>query len=239
MSLPHRRFGILVAGALLCLAGCTASPSTPDPTAPTLPDPVTLSGSGPQSTTLTVPEGAESLHVRLACTSGGFYISSVNTDLVDARAGYCGGMTTVIVPIATGPTMEVTVTVDEVEYLVAELQFSSRPVHVDAAVAEDCEALGVFSSLYQDAEVGFDEGLIDRAAWRSAIDDAAAALEGMTPTPMIEPQSDALLEWISAVEEPGFWLTDPSWAARAADILAGQVCTDNGTTITVLRQYGG
>jgi hypothetical protein len=198
---------------------------------------VTISGSGTQTTRLTIPDGAHSLRVSVACTAGDFRISSANTDLTDDRHGRCGLMTTVVVPLAEGSWMDVTVAVDPAESMVGELEFSAEPIRVDPEVAEDCAALGIFYGLYQDAEVGFDSGLIDRTAWRVAIDDAAAALEGMTPTPMIEPQSDVLLDWISRVESPGFWLTDTRPAA--ADSLAGQVCTGNGTTIRILRQYGG
>ncbi len=239
MSLAHRRFGVLAAAAAVLLAGCTVPPPSQVTPPPTLPEPVTISGSGTQTTRLTVPDGAQSLRVQLACTSGDFHISA-NTDLANDRHGRCGGMTTVVVPLAASDWMEVIVSVEQGESLVGTLEFSDRPVDVDAGVAEDCEALGVFYGLFEDAEVGFQEGLIDRAAWRVALDDAKATLDAMTPTPMIEPQAVALSDWIGAVEEPGFWISETRPAAvGAADSLAGQVCTDNGSTIRVLRQYGG
>jgi hypothetical protein len=203
-----------------------------------MPPAVTISGHGTLVTELTVPDGAQSLRANVACTSGDFHISA-NTDLANDRHGRCGGMSAVVIPLPEGSRMEVTVAVDQDESLVGQLSFSADPIDVDQQVADDCEALGIFYALFQDAEVGFDSGLIDEGAWRAAIDDAAAALDGMTPTPMIEPQVVALSQWISAVDRPGFWLTGGDPAASAADSLAGQVCTDNGSTIRVLRQYGG
>ncbi len=225
---------------MLLLAGCTAGgPSaTQAPSHPALPDPVAISGSGSQVTRLTIPDGAQSLRVSLACTTGDFHISA-NTDLANDRHGRCGGMTTVFLPVATASWMEVTVAVDPAESLVGELEFSDQPIRVDPEIAEDCEALGLFYGLYQDAEIGLETGMIDRAAWRAAIDEAADTLDGMTPSPLIKPQVDVLLEWISGVDDPGFWKAGRAADVAAADNLAGQVCTDNGSTVRVLRQYGG
>ena len=202
------------------------------------PDPVAISGSGSQVTRLTIPDGAQSLRVSLACTTGDFHISA-NTDLANDRHGRCGGMTTVILPLATASWMEVTVAVDPAESLVGELEFSAQPISVDPEIAEDCEALGLDYGLYQDAEIGLETGRIEEAAWRAAIDEATATLDGMTPSPMIEPQVAVLLDWISAVEASGFGKSGTGPEVYVADNLAGQVCTDNGSTIRVLRQYGG
>ncbi len=239
MSLAHRRFGVLAAGvAAVLLSGCTAAQAPQAAPPPTLPEPVTISGSGTQTSRLTIPDGAESLRVRLACTVGDFQITA-NTDLLNDRRGRCGGMTTVVIPLPTTAWMEVTVTVDPAESLVGTLEFSDRPLDVDPETAKDCAALGRFYGLFQDAEVAYQDGAIDRAAWRAGIDDALAALEETTPSPMIEPQVAVLSEWIGAVEEPGFWMRDTTAAVGAAHSLAGQVCTDNGSTIGIPRQYGG
>jgi hypothetical protein len=236
MSRPQR--ALVLAPLLLLVAACTAAPPPPEePAEPFVP--TYLTGIGSQETSLDVPDGAGSLHVRLACTYPASYYVSGGGDLGEDRSGPCGAMTEIVLPVHDRNTMKVSITVTPESEIAAELMFTADEPIVDARVTADCEAIGDYLSATQNAEQGYGLGELDLAGWRAGIDEARAALAGMDPSPLIEPSVEVLAAHLDTVTAPGMvFPAPPPEVARAHD-LVGQVCSANGHALTIEADYGG
>ena len=125
----------------LTLVGCTAAPPEPEatPSVATMPEAQVLSGAGPQEVELDIPNGAETLSVRLACSDGRFSVYTMN--MGQDRSGSCGGMAVLTVSIGQASPMHVTIDVAPEATFVAQLQFSHEPIPVNTPLAHDCDAL--------------------------------------------------------------------------------------------------
>lgn len=224
----------LVLASVLLLAGCTAAP-VPEPTstALTMPAPVVVSGIGEQRTELAIPPGAQSLRVRLACTFGQFHVAT-NSDA--SAHGTCGAGEILTLPLSEAANMRLAVYVDPAATVVAEFAFSTEPVDIDAALAADCEAVGEAESHLYNASAGFRAGDLDAAGWRDRMDEGAAVLEGMTPSPILAAQVETYLEWATTASDP---MTAEGERPNDAAALISALCAANHTTIAVIAEYGG
>lgn len=224
------------------LAGCTAaSPLEAPSTAPPVefPDPVVMTGTDIAEFELEVPHGAQSLKVRIACAEGRFSIHA-NVDMIQTPDGGCGGLSRIALPVAQSSPMRLSVTVVPIGTLwVADFVFSEDALTSDPAIADDCEVLGVVISGVYNADAGFKAGDLDAAAWQAAIDAAAAPLDGMVPSPMIEPTIAGLKAWLADASTPGEATTARSPESFAAQEVASQVCTGNNSGLLLLMKYGG
>ena len=235
-----RRLLVVPLVLVAVLAGCTAAPD-PEPVidavAVVMPEPVVVSGQGEQTADLTVPDGAESLQVRLACTHGRYSVSSTSdfSSMIVGESGECGGGKSFVVPLPSSESMPVSITVEPDATVVAELLFSPQPIRMDTNLAEDCEALGEVQSHFMNADAGYVADDLDAAGWRDRMDEGVAVLDGMTPTPLFAEQVQLVAQWARTASEAG--IAQRQQPRNAA--LMGSHCDLNNTELILMAEYGG
>jgi hypothetical protein len=226
----------------------TATGLSPAPSPSVDPEALTLTGTGSGQKDVEVPDGARSLRIDLACADGTFVISA-GGDLGDDRVGRCGGVSHLIIALPDSARVRVTVEVYEGggtgvadRAFAATVAFSSEPKPTDSAVAADCADIGVVDTASQDADDGYAAGDLSAQGWTDKRDEAITALDELIdrgPSPLIAPQVEALRAWLGTVTQAGTLLGERPLDVQHAENLIGQLCSDNGTTVTVTPAYGG
>lgn len=214
-----------------------------------MPDPVTITGTGSSITPMEIPDGAQSVRIDLACTSG-IFIVGAGDDLGRDRSGQCGGMNHFVLTLPDRDSTEISIRLvgtgqgdGDTEAFVATVAFSPEPKSVDPVVAHDCETLGDVYTAIADAEAGFAAGDLDAAGWADTVADGVTLLDNMIArpaSPPMAPQAAAMREWLVTVSVPG----DPIQGSEPVTVqhaegLMGAVCADNGSIISITPRYGG
>ncbi|WP_348787353.1 hypothetical protein [Leifsonia sp. NPDC080035] len=233
-------------------AGCTAVQSRPTthPAVSTAGWPTAqVYHTGRTSPTLTVPAGARSLHIDFSCTYG-LYSVGPSADM-DRREGTCGGAQSFdfdIHSIAAGTRLIVDLVVPDGTRLAATMNFSTAPFAPDRATAKQCATLATVQEAYWNADQGHDHGDVSDAQWTERTAAAKADIERLANAAEKHPASAGLLGtvlpsiagWLTgAGDHPGGVLHAPLGDFTAAETLAGQICTANGTAMVIHSSYGG
>lgn len=237
----------------LALAGCTAAQSVPTatPTKVSTADWPTadLYHEGRSTVALVLPAGARTLHVDFTCTSG---LYSISPDLgMDDRSGSCGGAQSFDFDVTTaspGRRVTVDVVVPDDTRFAAALRFSPRPVAPNPVTKKQCTALTPIIEAYWNADQGHDHGDVSDAQWSAQTAQAKADLTALATEAKAQSESTSLLstvipqlaDWLTgAGDRPGGILHPQLGDFTAANALAGQICTANGTPIAIHSKYGG
>jgi hypothetical protein len=240
--------------AAIALIGCTGmSAPAPTPTATTVDTaqwPTNqLFHIGRDTASLEVPAGAKSLHVDFSCTAGLYEIAPATG--TDNRSGMCGGAQTFdfdVATVHTGTRLQVEFVVPDDTRFVATTRFGADPFIPDKTTANQCAALSKITEAYYNADEGFEHKDVTADQWATAIADAKTQLTAMAAKSKADSASAGLLGQVipqlaayltSAGDHPGGVLHAPLGDYTAASSLAGQICSSNGTTITVNSTYGG
>ena len=223
----------------LALTACTSPPKpepTPEPAFTS--EPMVLSGVGPMTVPLTIPAGAQSLMVQLACT-GMFVDVSIGKSMEEQRGAQCGGTHTFVVPI-TGASRDLQINVADDSTLTVQLQFSDELVAPDPVMVKQCATVGEVLSTAANAAAAVQHGDMDAAEWRTSLDGAIAELDTIDPDTMIGHLAPPLTAWLEALTIPPqeFWSEAPS-DFDDARILISSLCSDNGSALIIMGQYGG
>lgn len=245
------------AAALLILAGmtgCSTVPSpptaTPRPAVSTADWPTAqLYHTGRTTATLELPAGARSLHVEFSCTYG---LYAVRPSLqADTRSGMCGGAQSFdfdVSRVAQGTHVAVDLVVPDGTRLAATLRYSTQPFRPDATTRKQCAALSAITEAYWNADEGHDHGDVTDAQWVQQTATAKTDLEALAASSAKDGASSGLLgtvipelaAWLTGDgDHPGGILHAPLGDFTAADALAGQICSANGTSIAITSKYGG
>jgi len=238
--------GLIIAA--VSLAACSASPETA-PTASAAPVDTTdwpvveLTGTAATEEWITVPEGASSLRVHFACV-GDFFTISTNTPRMDERRGSCQGTRSYLLPIPENDKMSLNIWMADESHFALTGEFSTEVFAPDPEVTAQCAQLSDFMSRYLNAEQGFSRGEVTAAEWRTRMDgavDVITELEKTATTGLIGLEVPALVEGISApAVVPGYFHTErEATAMDAAGTIVSDVCSDNGSGIAIMAEYGG
>lgn len=247
-------FSLLLVVAVMTLAGCGVANQPPVATAPSRVSTddwptAQVSHTGRQETTLAVPAGAKSLHVDFACTNGLYEISPQIS--VDTRSGMCGGAQSFDFDISSehaGSQLRLDFVVPDDTRFVATTHFSANKFMPDKATKSGCASLSKIIEAYWNADEGYDHKDVTDAQWMTATADAKAQLAALASTTRNQPASSGLLgqvvpalaTWLTgAGDHPGGMLHAPGGDFTAANGLAGQICSANGTGIAIHSKYGG
>jgi hypothetical protein len=201
-----------------------------------MPDPVTITGSGTVQTPLAVPDGAQSVRIDVACSSG-FVIVDSGADVGSGVGGQCGGVYHFTLALPDRPTAQIRIAASTPptgapEPFAATVTFSADPKVVDAALTADCDDLSSVYSAIANAEANYDQAH-DPQGWAETVGVGVSELEAMNPTQLLEPQVAALHDWLAAVTEPGTLYETMPDAVLDAQSIIGQLCSDNGSIIAV------
>jgi hypothetical protein len=234
------------------LAGCTAPPpkTTATPTISTAEWPTAqIYHMGRTSPALVVPKGARSLHIDFSCTYGLYSVGpSAN---IDSRHGTCGGAQTFdfdVHAIATGTRLIIDLVVPDDTRLAATLNFSTTSFTPDPATTKQCATLSKIQEAYWNADQGYAHGDVSSTQWIEQTASAKAEIATLADKAQKDPASAGLLGtvfpslagWLTgAGDHPGAILHAPLGDFTAADSLAGQICTANGTSMVIHAKYGG
>jgi hypothetical protein len=238
--------GLIIAAVFL--AACSASPEAA-PTASAAPVDTTdwpvvdLTGTAATEEWITVPEGASSLRVHFACV-GDYFTISTNTPRMDERRGSCQGTRSYLLPIPENEKMSLNIWMADESHFALTGEFSTEVFTPDPEVTAQCAQLSDFMSRYLNAEQGFIRGEVTAAEWRTRMDgavDVITELEKTATTGLIGLEVPALVEGISApAVVPGYFHTErEATAMDAAGTIVSDVCSDNGSGIAVMAEYGG
>lgn len=204
---------------------------------------------GRTSPTLLVPAGARSLHIDFSCTYG-LYSVGPSADM-DRRQGTCGGAQSFdfdIHTIAEGTRLIIDLVVPDDTRLAATMNFSTTAFRPDPVTAKQCAALSKVQEAYWNADQGHDHGDVSDAQWVEQTAAAKAEVASLAAAAKKEPASAGLLgtvipslaDWLTgAGDHPGAVLHAPLADFTAAESLAGQICTANGTSMVIHSKYGG
>lgn len=197
---------------------------------------------------LTVPAGARSLHLEFSCTSG---LYSVGPVVELPREGTCGGAQTFefdTLSVATDTRLTIELVVPDGTRLAATMAFSTSAFTPDPVTAKQCAVLSTVQDAYFNADQGFDHGDVSDAQWTQLTASAKTEVATLAAETKKHPSSAGLLgtvipslaEWLTgAGDHPGGVLHAPPGDFTAAESLAGQICTANGTSIVIHSKYGG
>jgi hypothetical protein len=243
-------FMMILVGAIL--AGCTGprpgtSTSLTTSTAgwPT----AQIYHTGRLTSKLTVPTGARSLHLDFSCTYG-LYTVGPDTG-IDHRTGTCGGAQTFDFDtsrVATGTRLIIDLVVPDQTRLAATLKFSTSAFTPDAVTAKQCAALSKIQEAYWNADQGHEHGDVSDAQWTKLTAAAKTDVANLAAHARKDPPTAGLLgtitpslaDWLTgAGDHPGGVLHAPPGDFAAAESLAGQICTANGTSIVIHSKYDG
>jgi len=234
------------------MTACTTTEHGPHPTSPvsTADWPVAASATaGPAEIEVHKPAGARSLHVDFSCLGGGVFDVAVNQGM-DAYGGSCGGMQNFVFSTADfddGASVRINVQVHDDVHFVLRGTFSREKFAPDAALKRQCAALGPISSIYANAEAGYERKAIDDTQWAADVSKANRSLVAFdasarkqTPSGMIAQLTPALVDWMTGDgDHPGGYRNAPLGDFTAARALIAQICSANGTPIVVRMKYGG
>jgi hypothetical protein len=240
--------GLIIAA--VSLAGCSPSPAA-QPSASVAPvdsadwPVVELTGTAATEEWITVPEGATSLRVQFACVGAYFTISTNNSGLAEDRGGGCQGTRSYLLPVPEQDQMMLSIWVADESHFALTGEFSTEVFTPDPEVAAQCQQLSDFMSRYLNADQGFSRGEVTAAEWRTEMAGAVDMVTELekTATGLIGLEVPALVEGISApAVVPGYFLgeveREPT-AMDAAGTIVSDVCSDNGSGITIMAEYGG
>jgi hypothetical protein len=240
-----RTLGIVavVVGATLALAGCfpSAAPAA-KPTATAVAQkwqPVSLTSVGEGSAAAAAPDGSKSIELSFACSSG-FFVISLGTSSDAQRTGQCGGTRQyrLAFPKLYDGVVHVSIA-PKTAVFTLRLEYSADAVRSDASVAAQCEALSAIESAVVNAKGGHDAGEVTAKEWSMALGAAASGLDAIDDSGLMGPvltlASDALT---AAVPHPASLYVDGNRYGSAMGV-AGQVCDDNGTPVSISAAYGG
>jgi hypothetical protein len=231
----------------VALAACSPSP-TAAPAASVAPVDTTdwpvveLTGTAAAEEWVTIPEGAASLRVHFACL-GDYFTISTNSPLADDRGGGCQGTRTYLLPVPDEERMALDIWISDESHFALTGEFSTEVFTPDPAVTAQCEQLSAFLSRYLNADEGFSRGEVTAAEWRTEMDGAVAMITELerTATGLIGLEVPALVAGITApAVVPGYFQgqREPD-AMSAASTIVSDVCSDNGSGITIKAEYGG
>jgi hypothetical protein len=241
---------LLVAAALSgCTSAAATSATSSTATISTAHWPTAgLYSTGKDATELSVPSGARTLHVDFSCTSGLYAVSPAIG--MDTRSGMCGGAQAFDFDVAKAPAgskLRVDFTVPDDTRFVAGLRFSPRPFSPDPTTRRQCAALSSVTEAYSNADQAVDHGDATAAQWvdrtaaaKGDLAKLAAAAKAGPSAGLLGPVIRQLNSWLSGPgDHPGGFVHAPLGDFTAAQSLAGQICSANGTPITVHASYGG
>ncbi|MEY9951838.1 hypothetical protein [Leifsonia sp. EB34] len=233
-------------------AGCTSAPPahSASPTISTAGWPTAqLSHTGRTSPTLIVPTGARSLHLDFTCTYGLYSVGP--SAAMDRRQGTCGGVQSFdfdVHAVAPGTRLAVDLVVPDDTRLAATLNFSTAPFVPDRVTAKQCAALSAIQEAYWNADQGHDHGDVSDEQWTQLTATAKTEIASLAAQAKARPSSAGLLgtvvppiaDWLTgAGDHPGGVVHAPLGDFTAAEALAGQICTANGTSMVIHSKYGG
>jgi len=234
--------------AALTLTACTASPPAtgPSETAAAVNTAdwpaIELNSVGPVEKMIDVPAGAVSFRVSFACVSGNFSLS-LGGALEDDRRGGCQGTRNYLLPVSESSTMQLYVFVPDDSRFALTGEFTTDVFTPDPLITDACTQVSEYMSIYLNAEQGYQRSAITVEEWRTQMDEAVDLVTELqdTATGLIALQVPALVEGMSApVVVPGYFLEqhEPT-AMDAAGTIVGDVCSDNGSGLTIMSAYGG
>lgn len=244
-----------LAGAALAaaLTGCTAATgaATSTPTSVSTADWPTAQvfHVGPATETLVLPAGAKSLRVEFSCTYGLFAVAPAMG--IDSRSGMCGGAESFdfdVSAIATGTRLSVGIAVPDDTRFTATLRYSPARFEPDARTKKQCAILATVVEAYTNADEGYDHGEVTDAQWTQQTQKAKADLDSLAQDATADASTFGLLGpvipkvsgWLTGDgDHPGGFVHAPAGDFGAANSLAGQICSANGTPMVIHAKYGG
>jgi hypothetical protein len=235
-------------GVGLALTACTASPpnagSTQSAESVNTADwpAVELKGVGPVEKMIDVPAGAASFRVSFVCVGGNFGLSFNGAKQSDRRGG-CQGTRTYLFPASESTKMQLYISVPLDSHFALTGEFTTDVFNPDSLITDACTQLSEYMSVYLNADKGYLQGDVSAEDWRVQMDKAAGILTELqdTATGLIALQLPALVEGISSpVVVPGYFNEQRSPTEMdAAGTIVGDVCSDNGSGLTIMAAYGG
>jgi hypothetical protein len=235
-------------GVGLALTACTASPpdagSTETAESVNTADwpAVELNGVGPVEKIVEVPEGAASFRVSFVCVSGNFGLSFNGAKQSDRRGG-CQGTRTYLFPASESTPMQLYISVPPDSHFALTGKFTTDAFSPDPLTTDACTQLSEFMSVYLNADQGYRLGDVSAEEWRVQMDKATGIITELqdTATGLIALQLPALVEGMSSpVVVPGYFHEQHSPTEMdAAGTIVGDVCSDNGSGLTIMANYGG
>lgn len=238
--------------AVAALTGCTAATApTPTPTPVSTADWPTaeLYHTGRATQTLALPAGARSLRVDFSCTYGLFTVAPGTG--VDSRSGMCGGAESLafdVGSVAPGSRLGVDIVVPDDTRFTATLRFSPDRFVPDPATKKQCATLATIVEAYSNSDQGHDRGDVSDAQWAEQTAKAAADLTALARADqssaakagLLGPVIPQIAGWLTGDgDHPGGFIHAPAGDFGAANQLAGQICSANGTPMEIHARYGG
>ena len=232
----------------LTLAGCSSAASVPAPHAAAVVDtsawkPVSFSGTGRSAEVVTVPKGARSLEIEVACSGSGLFSVSFAIDQYGSRDGGCGGAAIyrVAVPASVGRKLGIQLrTIAEVPFAYT-VTFSPDRFVVDPTLSVACDGLTTIASSVLNADEGYRRSDETAEAWSKAITAAATRLGELEPqtTGIIHTQIPLMIEELKTPGiAPGTFRDTATRYAAAVEITA-DVCANGGSEFSYTATYGG
>ncbi|MFP3464591.1 hypothetical protein [Leifsonia sp. SIMBA_070] len=245
--------GALVAAA--ALTGCTTAVSVHTPAATAKVSTASwptgrLYHTGRTDLELVMPSGAHSLHVDFSCTSGLYEVAPAIGSM-DSRSGSCGGAQAFDFDLGTtaaGSHVRVDFVVPDDTRFAADLRFSPNTFRPDPATKKECAALSTLVQTFWNADQAHDHGDLTDAGWAQKTASAKGALTALSESTQHDGTTGGLLgtvipplaSWLTGDGyHPGGMLHAPLGDFTAADSLAGQICSANGTPMVISSSYGG
>lgn len=231
--------------AALSLSACTASAPEPaeavqNVAAESWPT-VEMVGSGSGENSLSVPEGAQSLQIEFACVGERF---TLDAGAATSRSGGCQGTHSYLLPVPKQQgLLQLFVFVPGEGHFALTAAFSTEVSTPDPHITDACEKLSEYTSLYLNADQGYQRGEVSAEEWRTQIDLAVAIVTELqeTATGLIGLEVPALVAGMSsAAVVPGYF-HEPRSATEmdAAGTIVSAVCSDNGSELVISAAYGG
>lgn len=232
----------------LALAGCSSPAAGPAQHAAVAVDaskwrPVTFSGMGHSAEVATVPKGARSVEIEVACSGSALLAISFAIDRYGSRDGGCGGSSfyRVAVPASVGPRLGIQLrTVPEVPFAYT-VTFSGDRFVVNPALSVACAGLTTIASDVVNADEGFRRSDVTAESWSSTLASAITRLDELEPqtTGIIRTQIPLMID---ALKTPGVapgTFRDTATPYAAAVEIAADVCASGGSEFSYTAKYGG
>lgn len=235
-------------GVVLALTACTASPPDAGATASTATvdtadwPAVELTGVGPVDTMIDVPEGAVSLRVSFACLGGHFSLATGGA-MENDRSGGCQGTRSYLLTVPESGLLQLSVLVPADSHFALAGEFTTDVFTPDPLITDACTQLSEYMSVYLNADQGYQRGEVTAEEWRGQLDEAVGIITELqdTATGLIALQLPALVEGMSSpVVVPGYFHEqhEPT-EMDAAGTIVTDVCSDNGSGLRIMAEYGG
>ncbi|WP_308466818.1 hypothetical protein [Rathayibacter soli] len=228
---------------LLAITGCTsAAPAptvTPTVNASAWPT-ITMAGTGQVDKTTAIPAGAKSLRVEFVCSSGLFDVS-MNSDT--SRSGSCGGTRSWLLPLPPYDNVGLTVSVPTDTRYALSATFSTDKFVPDRVIAAECKTLSGIYTAFRGTEDGYAHSDVTAAQWTATVTKTVAELKKLAASAsgIIGAELPAVVTWYTRDGlGPGDVLTSagPGSYSVATELIS-QVCSDNGSVITIQAHHGG